>query len=56
MGYQLYQNRELDELELLEEPELLEELAGTGTWLEGQRFRSGVSQADVTDWVNGLDI
>ena len=36
--------------------ELLEELAGTGTWLEGQRFRSGVSQADVTDWVNGLDI
>ena len=36
--------------------ELLEELAGTGTWLDGQRFRSGVSQEDVTDWVNGLDI
>ena len=30
--------------------ELLAELAGTGDWLEGQRFRSGVSQEDVSEW------
>ena len=36
--------------------ELLAELAGTGDWLEGQRFRSSVSEADVTDWVNGLGL
>ena len=36
--------------------ELLAEVAGTGTWLEGQRFRSGASQADVQTWVRGLDI
>lgn len=37
-----------------ESGDLLEELAGTGAWLEGQRFRSSVSEADVADWVNGL--
>lgn len=37
-----------------ESGELLSELAGTGEWLEGQRFRSGVSEADVTDWIDGL--
>lgn len=36
--------------------ELLAELAGTGDWQEGQRFRSGVSEADVTEWVNSLEI
>ena len=36
--------------------ELLAELAGAGEWQEGQRFRSGVSEADVTEWVNGLGL
>lgn len=36
--------------------ELLVELAGTGDWLEGQRFRSGVSQEDVSEWVDGLGL
>lgn len=36
--------------------ELLEEEAGTGNWLEGERFSSGVSQSDVTEWIESLDI
>lgn len=36
--------------------ELLSEMAGTGDWQEGQRFSSGVSQSDVADWVNGLNL
>lgn len=39
-----------------ESGELLAELAGTGEWLEGMRFRSGATQSDVTDWVSGLDL
>lgn len=39
-----------------ESGELLAELAGTGDWQTGQRFRSGASEADVTDWVNSLGI
>ena len=39
-----------------ESGDLLAELAGTGTWLEGQRFRGGVSQADVAAWVESLDL
>ncbi len=39
-----------------ESGDLLEELAGTGEWLDGQRFRSSVSEADVADWVNGLGL
>ncbi len=35
---------------------LLSEMAGTGTWQDGQRFRSNASQSDVADWVNGLGI
>lgn len=35
---------------------LLEQAAGTGEWLEGQRFRSSVSEADVAEWVNGLGL
>ena len=34
--------------------ELLAELAGTGDWLEGQRFRGGAFQADVAAWVESL--
>ena len=36
--------------------ELLAELAGTGDWQEGQRFRSGADEADVADWVNSLGL
>lgn len=36
--------------------ELLAELAGTGDWQEGRRFRSGVSEADVTDWTDSLGL
>lgn len=36
--------------------ELLEELAGTGNWLEGNRFRSGASKEDVRSWVEGLKL
>lgn len=42
--------------DLGESGELLAELAGTGDWLEGQRFRSSVSEADVVEWVNSLGI
>ena len=35
---------------------LLEEMAGTGDWQDGQRFRSGASQSDVADWVNSLGL
>ena len=36
--------------------DLLAEMAGTGNWQEGRRFRSGVSASDVTEWVNSLDL
>lgn len=36
--------------------ELLAELAGTGDWLEGERFRSGVNQEDVNEWVDSLGL
>lgn len=39
-----------------ESGELLKEMAGTGNWLDGERFQSGVSEKDVADWVNSLDI
>ena len=39
-----------------ESGQLLADLAGTGTWLEGQRFRSSVSQEDVTAWVESLGL
>lgn len=38
-----------------ESGELLAELAGTGEWLEGQRFSGGASESDVIDWVNSLE-
>ena len=31
-------------------------LAGTGDWMEGQRFRSSASQEDVTAWVESLGL
>ena len=34
--------------------DLLAELAGTGNWLEGHRFRSNPSDADIRDWTDGL--
>ena len=34
--------------------ELLAEMAGTGEWLEGIRFQSGVSEEDVVAWVESL--
>ncbi|MCD8054683.1 MAG: flavodoxin [Lachnospiraceae bacterium] len=39
-----------------ESGELLEELAGTGDWQEGQRFRSSASESDVTEWVDSLGL
>lgn len=39
-----------------ESGDLLAELADADTWLEGQRFRGGASQADVAAWVERLDL
>lgn len=39
-----------------ESGELLEEMAGTGSWLDGERFSSGVSEEDVKTWVDGLGL
>ena len=39
-----------------ESGQLLEEMAGTGEWQEGERFRSGADEADVQEWVNGLGL
>ena len=39
-----------------ESGQLLAEMAGTGDWQEGMRFRSGVDEADVQEWVNGLGL
>lgn len=38
-----------------ESGELLAEMADTGDWQEGQRFSSGVSESDVTAWVESLE-
>ena len=32
----------------------MEALAGTGTWLDGQRFDGNVSEADLESWIEGL--
>lgn len=39
-----------------ESGELLEEMAGTGEWLEGERFRSGASEETVVEWVKNLGL
>lgn len=36
--------------------QLLADMAGTGDWQEGQRFRSGVSQEDVQSWIEELGL
>ena len=35
---------------------LLEKMAGTGDWKEGERFRGGASKSDVTEWVDSLEL
>ncbi|GFO85043.1 flavodoxin [Anaerostipes butyraticus] len=35
---------------------LLEEMAGSGNWLEGERFRSSASEEDVVAWVGSLGL
>lgn len=39
-----------------ESGQLLAEMAGTGNWLEGQRFSSSVSQEDIQAWVKSLGL
>ena len=39
-----------------ESGQLLADLAGTGDWQEGQRFRSGVSEEDVASWGESLGL
>lgn len=33
---------------------LLEKEAGTGNWLDGERFSSGTSSSEVEKWIKGL--
>lgn len=35
--------------------ELLAQAAGTGTWLDGQHFSSGVSESDIRSWLAALE-
>lgn len=37
-----------------ESGELLAEEAGTGEWLDGERFSSGASEDEVREWVESL--
>ena len=39
-----------------ESGDLLEELAGTGNWLEGGRFSSGVTEETVQAWIDSLGL
>ena len=39
-----------------ESGELLEEAAGTGEWLTGERFRSNASEETVREWVESLSL
>lgn len=39
-----------------ESGELLAEMAGTGNWIDGERFRSGASEDDVINWVDSLNL
>lgn len=38
-----------------ESGKLLSQKAGTGDWQEGRRFRSNVSESDITAWVESLE-
>ncbi len=31
-------------------------MAGTGNWLEGERFTSNTTEDEVQDWVNDLNL
>ena len=42
--------------DLGESGELLAEAAGTGNWLEGERFSSSASEETVQAWVEGLNL
>lgn len=42
--------------DLGESGELLAEAAGTGNWLEGERFSSGASEEAVQEWVKNLNL
>lgn len=42
--------------DLGESGELLAQAAGTGNWLEGERFASGTSEETVRAWVEGLGL
>lgn len=33
----------------------LKETAGTGNWLEGKRFSSGVSETEIAEWIQSLE-
>ena len=39
-----------------ESGKLLEEMAGTGNWLEGKRLDRGISEDEVKDWISDLGI
>lgn len=39
-----------------ESGELLADMAGTGDWQEGMRFRSSAGENDVTSWINTLKL
>lgn len=41
-------------LAILSDGELLENMAGMGKWLEGERFSSSVSTKDIKEWVESL--
>ena len=36
--------------------ENLAEMAGTGDWQEGKKFSSGVSEEEIRNWVESLDL
>lgn len=36
--------------------EVLEEIAGTGNWLKGQRFTSSVSESDIKTWIDSFKL
>ncbi len=36
--------------------ELLEQMAGTGTWLEGHRFASSATDAEVEEWLATISV
>ncbi len=35
---------------------LLRDLAGTGDWKDGERFRGGASESDIRSWVDSLEL